>query len=113
MGNGRKVRRHVTTEKLKTNEALPKNKPVVSTTIASYAVALDENMNDLSLNPGTSTAPQVNAEPGIKYELAITIAHKEYDTSILPSHDEIQECIAALFRRTIEKRMRSQNKKKN
>ena len=112
MGNGRRVRRHVATEKVNPNEALPMNKPVVSTVITSYAVALDEHMKDLSVSPGASAAPQVNAEPGIKFELVVTIAHKKYDVSILPSHDEIQECIAALFRRTIEKRIKTQHKKK-
>ena len=112
MGNGRRTRRHVTTEKVCPDKPLPVDKPLVVTEITTYAVSLDAEMNDLSTQAGSSNTQQMHVEPGIKYEVIITAAHKKYIADILPSHDEIQECVTALFRRTIEKKIRNQNKKK-
>ena len=112
MGNGRKVRRHVATEKVNPDKGLPKHKPVVYTEIKSYRVALDEHMNDLSQRSGGSSSTHEHMEPGIKYEVNITVAPKQYDESILPTHDEVQECLTALFRRTVEKKTKCLNKNK-
>ena len=112
MGNGRKARRHVATVKVSPEEELPKNKPVVCTQITSYNVKLDEKLNDLSQGSSGSNAASEHLEPGIKYEVIITIAHKQYSPDILPSHDEVQENLNALFRRTIEKKIRNKSKMK-
>ena len=112
MGNGRRVRRHVATEKVNPDKGLPKHKPVVYTEIKSYRVALDEHLNDLSQCSGGSSSTHEHMEPGIKYEVNITVAPKQYDENILPTHDEVQECLTALFRRTVEKKTKCLNKNK-
>ena len=110
MGNGRKVRRHVATEKVNLDKGLPKNKPIICTEITSYGVVLDEELNDVSQCSSSSSATRENTEPGIKYDVAITVAHKQYSTDILPTNDEVQECLTALFRRVVEKKIKSLKK---
>ena len=112
MGNGRKTRRHVATEKVCPGESLPKDKPLVATEITSYAVALNAEMDDLSMCPSSSGTQQTHVEPGVKYEVLITVAHKHLSVEDLPSHDDIQDCLTALFRRTFEKKIKNQRKKK-
>ena len=112
MGNGKRTRRHIATKKVDPDKGLPKEKPTIFTEITSYRTVLDEKLNDLSQCSSGSSTVREHTEPGVKYEVAITVAHKQYSSDILPTHEEVQECLTALFRRVVEKKIRIQNKMK-